>query len=555
MSGLLVQHPEIALFIALAVGHMIGAVRVGPVQLGGVCGTLIVALLLGQTGVTLAADVKSVFFALFIFALGFTGGPQFFAHLATGWRFGMLSLVELIVVTVVVLVATLALSLNAGSAAGLLAGAATESAVIGTASEAISRLPLTASEVAALQGQIATAYSITYLFGLITIVLFTSQLAPLMLRINLRQSAADLAERMGQTEAKGASALPSLIGRVHRVGSAAGCTVGALEAEWRHDATIVRIRRAGHDLEPEPELVLKADDEMLLVGHREAIVALGSALGPDVHRADFDLPLISRSYILGRHGAVGATLQQVRALAPLALRRGVYIRSVRRLGLDVPLLPALVFQAGDIVELFGPGAAVNRAGKALGRPLESSDKTDFVMLGAGIFVGLLLGIGGVTLGGIHLTLGLGGGCLVSGLVSGWFSSRHPQYGTFPAPAAQILKDFGLAAFIAAVGFSAGPEAWTLMKEYGLWLPFAGVLAALLPATASLLIGHFLLKIEAPLLLGAIAGQQCSTPAISALTSAAGNATPVVGYTVTYAISNVLLPLLGPLVVSVVYRMT
>jgi len=555
MSAFFVQHPEIALFIALAVGHLIGAIRVGPVQLGGVCGTLIVALLLGQSGVTLDADVKAVFFALFIFALGFTGGPQFFAHVATGWRFGLLSLVEIIVVMAVVLVATLALSLNPGAAAGLLAGAATESAVIGTATEAISRLPLTSTDIAALQGQIATAYSITYLFGLIAIVLFTSQVAPLFMRINLKQAAADLAERMGQSEAAGLAALPSLIGRVHRVGSAAGSTVEDLEARWQHDATIVRIRREGGDLEPDPQLRLLADDEMLLVGHRAAIVALGSALGPDLHRPDFDLPVVSQAYILGREGAVGKTLQEVRQLAPLSLRRGAYIRSLRRLGHEVPLLPALVFHSGDIVELFGPAAAVMRAGNALGRPLQDGGKTDFVMLGAGIFLGLLLGLGGITLGGVHLTLGLGGGCLVSGLVCGWYAARHAQYGAFPAPAAQILKDFGLAAFIAAVGFSAGPEAWSLMKEYGLWLPLAGVLAALLPATASMLVGHFLLKIEAPLLLGAIAGQQCSTPAISALTSAAGNATPVVGYTVTYAISNVLLPLLGPLVVSVVYRMT
>lgn len=555
MSAFLVQNPEIALFIALAVGHLIGMVRVGPVQLGGVCGTLIVALLLGQSGVTLAPDVKAVFFALFIFALGFTGGPQFFAHIASGWRFGLLSLVEIIMVMAVVLAATLVLSLTPGAAAGLLAGAATESAVIGTATEAIGRLPVGPSDIAALQGQVATTYSITYLFGLITIVLFTSQVAPLLLRIDLKQAAADLAERMGQAEAAGPAALPSLIGRVYRVGSLAGKTIEALEAQWEHDATIVRVRRAGHDLQPDPELRVQADDEMLLVGHRAAMVGLASELGPDLHRPDFDLPLISQAYILGKEGATGRTLQDVRQLAPLSLRRGVYIRSVSRLGHQVPLLPALVFQHGDIVELSGPDAAVKRAGEALGHPLQGSDKTDFVMLGAGIFLGLLLGIGGITLGGVHLTLGLGGGCLVSGLVCGWYAARHPQYGSLPAPAAQILKDFGLAAFIAAVGFSAGPQAWTLMKEYGLWLPLAGVLAALLPASASLLIGHLFLKIDAPLLLGAIAGQQCSTPAISALTSAAGNATPVVGYTVTYAISNVLLPLLGPLVVSLVYQMT
>ena len=137
---------------------------------------------------------------------------------------------------------------------------------------------------------------------------------------------------------------------------------------------------------------------------------------------------------------------------------------------------------------------------------------------------------------------------------GWYASRHAGFGAFPPSAAQILKDFGLAAFIAAVGFTAGPDALRLIGEFGIWLPIAGILAVLVPASLSLFIGHKLLKMEAPLLLGAIAGQQCSTPAINALVNAAGNSTPVVGYTVTYAISNVLLPILGPVVVGLVFAM-
>ena len=92
MMHALAAQPAIALFLALALGHLIGAIRVGPIQLGGVCGTLTIALLLGQSGVRLDADLKNVAFALFIFALGFTGGPQFFANIRQGWRFGALEL-------------------------------------------------------------------------------------------------------------------------------------------------------------------------------------------------------------------------------------------------------------------------------------------------------------------------------------------------------------------------------------------------------------------------------------------------------------------------------
>jgi putative transport protein len=113
----------------------------------------------------------------------------------------------------------------------------------------------------------------------------------------------------------------------------------------------------------------------------------------------------------------------------------------------------------------------------------------------------------------------------------------------------VVKDFGLATFIACVGLSSGPQAIALVQQYGVALPIAGILITLIPATVSFVIGWKLLKLEAPILLGCVAGQQCSTPAISAIQQAAGNSTPLIGYTIVYALSNVLLPLLGPIIVG------
>ena len=555
MMHALAAQPAIALFLALALGHLIGAIRGGPIQLGGVCGTLIIALLLGQSGVRLDADLKNVAFALFIFALGFTGGPQFFANIGQGWRYGLLSLVEAVTVLTVVMTATVVLSLNPGAAAGMLAGSATESAVIGTAAEAISRLPLEPAEIDRLQGQIATAYSVTYLFGLVTIVLFTSQFAPLLLRINLKKEAADLARRLGGTE-EGEAALPELVGRAYVAGAAAVGTVGALEARLAYSATVEQIRSQDMTRDAKSDDAIVASDILLLVGHRDGVLKAAADLGPEVAMAEvFNMPVVRRDFVVGRTEIVGRSIGELRGLAPLETHRGVFISGVRRLGHAVPALPGTRLQRGDVVELFGAERAVARAGDELGRQIPPADKTDFVMLGIGVLVGILIGLLGTTVGGIRLSLGTGGGCLLSGLLFGWYASRRAGSAAFPASAAQILKDFGLATFIAAVGFSAGPDAIQLIREFGLTLPLAGILAALLPALLSLFIGRRLLKLEPPFLLGAIAGQQCSTPAISALVTAAGNSTPVVGYTVTYAISNVLLPLLGPIVVGLAAHLT
>lgn len=555
MSALLVQQPALALFLALALGHLIGKLRVGPIELGGICGTLIVALVLGLSGVRLSDDLKSIAFALFIFALGFTGGPQFFANVRKGWRFGLLSVVEVVAVMGVVIGATILLSLDAGAAAGLLAGSATESAVIGTATEAVASLPVPAAQVQSLQAQIATAYSITYLIGLITIVLFTSQLAPVLLRIDLKASAAQLAKSMGQSEVGGESALPDLVGRAFAAGGAAGLSVADFEAGRDGSVTIERIRRGEATIDPGPSERIQPGDVLLLVGHRAAVVQAAEGLGPEAASTNaIDLPLVHRAYVLKHKDVVGRTVADLRRLSPLDTRRGVYIRSIVRLEHAVPVLPETVLQSGDLVELYGPENAVSAAGQMLGQPAPPADKTDFVMLGLGVLAGILIGALGVTLGGVHVTLGTGGGCLLSGLVVGWYASRHTGFGAFPASAAQVLKDFGLATFIAAVGFSAGPDALRLIRQYGVWLPVAAVLAVLVPATLSLFIGRRFLKLDPPLLLGAIAGQQCSTPAISALITASGSSIPVVGYTVTYAISNVLLPLLGPVVVGLAFHL-
>ncbi|MDR6474999.1 aspartate-alanine antiporter [Paraburkholderia sp. GV068] len=554
IAELLRAQPEIALFTSLAIGYLIGSFRIGPIQLGGVCGTLIVALLLGQTGARLAPDLKNIAFALFIFALGFTGGPQFFANIGRGWRYGLLSVIEIVSVLALIVIAVAVMRLDAGTAAGLLAGAATESAVIGTASEAIAKLGLAEAETVRLQANVVTAYSVSYLFGLITIVLFTSQFAPLLLRIDLRAEAEKMWRTLGGDGALGdgqRAAAPALVGRAFRIDGAHGATVFAIEQQHGFNLTIEQVRRNGSDVPVEPQLALASGDLVLVGGRREAIVAAGPGLGDEVDGADFGQVLAeTRDVVLTRRDAHGLTVAQLRERAAPEQGRGVYIAAVTRLDSTIPALPGTELNRGDVLTLVGAKTDVERGARRLGYVLVATQKTDFVYLGLGVLAGMAIGHLGGRIGGVSLALGTGGGCLLSGLLFGWIRSRYPLVGSLPSAAAQILKDFGLATFIAAVGLSAGPDAIRLVREYGLALPAAGILLVLVPGLLSLWIGRVFLKLDTPMLLGAIAGQQCSTPAISALVGVAGNSTPVIGYTITYALSNILLPLMGPVVVGV-----
>lgn len=552
-----IEQPVVALFISLALGHLIGKIRIGPVQIGGVCGTLFVALALGQLGVTISADLKNTAFALFIFALGFTAGPQFFNNIRGGWRYGILSFVEVGTVLLLLAVAIIMFRLDPGTTSGLFAGSATESAVLGTASEAIARLALPAAEVARLQSNMATAYSVTYLFGLVAIVVFTTQIGPRLLRIDLREEAAALAKQLGAEDDVGKeNGVPEIVSRCFHAGPIAGSSVGAFENSVNGVVTIEQIGRGEGFTKATTDMVLEADDVVLVIGRRRAIIAISEKLGAEVPMpAGDNVPLVEREVVLVRNEAAGRRIRDLRRLASAEQRRGVFISRIGRLGHVVPALPGTVLEQGDVLTLYGSEDAITRAALELGHLLPATSSTDFVMLGLGVVAGLLLGELSFRIGALNLTLGTGGGALVSGLVFGWLHMHRPRYGAIPLHAAEFMKDFGLAAFIAAIGLSVGPDAFALLKQYGLVLPVLAILVSALPALASLYIGHHLLKIEAPILLGAIAGQHCSTPSISALVSLAGNSTPVIGYTVTYAISNVLLPLMGPVVVGMVGLMS
>ncbi|WP_028218953.1 aspartate-alanine antiporter [Paraburkholderia oxyphila] len=550
---LLKSQPEIALFVSLALGYLIGSIRFGPISLGGVCGTLIVALVLGQTGARIAPDLKNIAFALFIFALGFTGGPQFFANVGRGWRYGILSIIEIVSVMTLVMIAVAVMKLDAGTAAGLLAGAATESAVIGTASEAIAKLGLGDAQVRALQAHVVTAYSVSYLFGLITIVLFTSQIAPLILRINLREEAARLYRSLGGEgvlEEGQRLALPPLVGRAFKVGPAAGTAIAAFEARFGNNITVERVLREGRQLDADARFVLQPGDTVCIAGRRQSMIEASGSLGEEVSGEGFMNVLAHRLDVMVTQRDVnGLTLAQMRERASPEAGRGIYVGAITRLDTTVPALPGTVVHRGDVLTLLGAPSDVVRGAKRLGYVIQQTQKTDFVYLGLGVLVGMLIGRFGVNVGGVSLVLGTGGGCLLSGLLFGWARSHFPVVGSLPSAAAQVLKDFGLATFIAAVGLSAGHDAIKLVREYGLALPAAGILMVLIPGLLSLWIGRMFLKLEAPMLLGAIAGQQCSTPAISALVGVTGNSIPVIGYTITYALSNILLPLMGPVVVG------
>ncbi|WP_250499061.1 aspartate-alanine antiporter [Caballeronia sp. GAWG1-5s-s] len=559
LHAIFAKSPETALFLSLATGYLIGQINFGKFQLGGVGGSLIAAVVVSQVGVQIDNGVKSVMFAVFIYAVGYDSGPQFFNSLNRQTLREIAMAVFLAVTALVtVIVCAKVFGLNKGLAAGLAGGALTQSAIIGTAGDAIARLGLPAAKTKALQGDVAIAYAVTYVFGSLGAIIVCVNILPKFMGQSLKDAsieaekslAGDAGPAPGQV-----SALPPLVGRAYRVtaAGAAGRTVAQIEMAEQDLITVERVRRAGHALEPRPDATLEAGDIVLVVGRREAMAGAASHIGDEVADSDgISIVMQKRQGVFARRGMNHTTIAAVRATVDREMRHGVYLQAISRAGMPLPVLPETRLEHGDVLTFYGSPQDTKRAVDAAGYELPYSNKTDFIYMGVGIVIGLLLGLVVVRVGGIPITLGSGGGCLLAGLVFGWMRGKHPMYGVMPPAASQLLKDFGLAAFVAVVGLNSGLQAVVTVKQSGLTIFLLGVFVTLFPLLLTMLFGRYVLRYDnAAVFAGALSGSRSANPAFGGVLDKAESPVPTAAFAVTYALANVLLTLLGPLVVGLV----
>ena len=545
------NHPELAIFLVLAIGFVIGRIRIGTFKFGNVLGTLIAGVLIGQLDIKVDATVKSVFFSLFLFATGYEVGPQFFRGLkknalAPGRADG----------------GPLrdepgddagggeAAQLRHRTAAGLMAGAFTESTVIGTASDTIDRLGIPEAEKTRLKNNIPVAYAVSYLVGTGFVVWFLSAMAPLLLRIDLKAESRKMATQgtLGRSADERAHLAYKewSIRAVRLDGAWAGRTVADLEHAASPERLFVeRIRRGAELLDAPPETVLQAGDIIAVAARRRVLLGGNLPLREEVEDpallefpvATFDIVVTNRevteqplSAVAQRHG------------------RGVALVKLVRGGEEIPFDAATIINRGDLLRLTGAQRDVERVGQAIGYIERPSNESDIVFLGLGIVIGGLVGLLTLTVGGLPLTLTTSGGALIMGLVFGWLRSVHPTFGRIPEPALWIFDTVGLAVFIGIVGLNAGPTFVSGLRETGPSLVFVALIVAVVPHITALLFGYHVLKMNPLILLGACAGAGTITAALRAIQDESGSELPVLGYTVPYAIGNILLTAWGPVIV-------
>lgn len=551
------DNPQLAIFLALAIGYWIGAMKFGSFSLGAVTGTLIAGVLIGQLGIEISSQVKSIFFIMFLFAVGYGVGPQFVRGIASdGAPQALFAAVISVLCLACVYIAATVAGYGPGLAAGLNAGAQTISASIGVATDALNQVGLTPEQAQAEIDRIPVAYAITYLFGTIGTGWILAFLGPKLLGVDLEAECKRYEAEMSKGAPPGGmqSAWRQFEMRAYRIAES-GKFVGKRVAEAEAmvpDARVFieRLRRDGRIIEFEPDTVLQAGDVVAVSGRREVLVNMLQTATEVEDRELLDIPAEAVDVVVTNKTIDRKPLID---LAKEEFARGVYLTKITRgaMSVDIPVLPQTQVYRGDILRLGGTRAHLDRAVQAIGYADRPTTATDMVYVGLGIVLGGLFGALVFPIGGIPITLSTSGGALIAGIIFGWLRTVHPTFGRVPAPVLWFMNSVGLNIFIAVVGISSGPTFVTGLKEAGFGLFFWGLFATSVPMLLAPYIGKYLFRFDPAINLGCCGGARTSTASVAMVADVAKSSVPMLGYTVPYAVSNTLLTLWGLVIVLLI----
>ncbi len=554
------EYPSLPIFLTIGIGFWIGQLKYKSFSLGTVTSVLLVGVLVGQLDIPIPGPLKSVFFLLFLFSIGFSVGPQFINAMKGS---GIKQVLFALVMCVIVLLSTWGVAkvfhYNPGEAAGLLAGSQTISAVIGVATDVMPGVGASKETVSQWIDMMPVCYAVTYIFGTIGSAYILGNIGPAMLG-GLKKVKAKTKE---YEEEMNKSSMEVALGFANAARPIQFRAYKA-ESEWfdtpkkvseiedyvqntlKRRIFVDRVRIDGKIVPLTPDVVVKKGDEIVLSGRREYIIEDESWVGSEI--ADTELltfPFEKIDVMVTKKGAVNMTVEKLRSQKAM---QGVVISTITRSGMPIPVLAQSKLQVGDVVNIGGLKQEVDAAATVIGTADRPSEKTNMTLLGIGLLIGGIIGAITIHVGNVPLSLSTSGGALIAGLFCGWLRSRHPNLGGIPKESIWLLDNLGLNMFIAVIGITAGPTFISGFKEVGIMLFIAGILATSIPLLLGIILGDKIFHFHPAITLGCCAGSRTTTAALGAIQDSLESTVPALGYTVTYAIGNTLLILWGVAIV-------
>ena len=525
-----IAHAVLTFALVITIGILLGKVKIGGISLG-ITWILFVGIVLSHFGMTVDGEVRHFVqefgLILFVFSIGLQVGPGFFAS----FKHGGMTLVMCAVAIVLLGVATayvvhLATGTPIPTMVGILSGAVTNTPGLGAAQQAYT------DALGIEDPTIALGYAVAYPLGVVGII-FTMIFIRYALRVKFEK------EDEGLAALSRAHKLADKVSVEFTNKTLDGRTVAYVRDLINRQFVISRILRPDGTISmADAESVIHIGDRLWLISQAEDIEAIVAFFGRRVEMTDEqwgnntpNAELVSRRILITKSSLNGKKFSDLR----LRTKYGITITRVNRAGVDLIPYQGLELQVGDRVMVVGPAKAVAQVADVLGNSLKKLNQPNLVTIFVGIALGVLLGSIPLLNVPQPVKLGLAGGPLIVAILIGRFGT-HFHLVTYTTMSANLmLREIGIALFLAAVGIGAGDGFIDAIVDGGYrWIGY-GVAITVLPLIIVALVARLWLKMNYYTLMGLIAGSTTDPPALAYANATAGNDMPAVGYSTVYPV--------------------
>lgn len=528
-----VAHAVLTLALAITGGLLLGKIKIGGVSLG-ITWILFVGIFLSHFGMTINGEtlhfVKEFGLILFVFSIGLQVGPGFFSSFKQGGM-TLVSLASAIVLLGVLTayVIHLVSGVDIPTMVGILSGAVTNTPGLGAAQQAY------LDSTGVNDPNIAMGYAVAYPLGVVGIIL-AMLIIRYVLRINFRkedEGLADISREQQMPERKSVEFTNEMLD---------GRTVGYVSDLIKRSFVISRILHSDGSITiADSETKLRLGERLLIISASEDMPAVVAFLGHTVEMSDEEwgkgkhpaahTELVSRRILITRSSINGKRFADLK----LRTRFGINITRVNRAGVDLIPYQGMELQIGDRVMVVGTLKSIEKVESLLGNSLKKLNQPNLITLFIGIALGVLLG--SIPLMNVPqpVKLGLAGGPLIIAILIGRFGP-HFHLVTYTTMSANLmLREVGIALFLAAVGIGAGDGfVETIINGGWRWIGY-GAIITILPLLIVGIFARLVLKLNYYTLMGLISGAMTDPPALAYANSTAGNDMPAVSYATVYPV--------------------
>ncbi len=514
----LLDNPIFLLLTIIVLGDLAGRLRLAGVALGP-SAIIFVALAFGHIGYALPEGIQGIGLAMFIYAVGLQAGPGFLSSFRSHGLTMALTVVAMATAgTLTTWLCCTLFGFNAGTGAGLLSGAMTSTPSLAVAVESVGFEHAPA------------AYGVTYGFGVVGVALFI-RLLPKLLRVRLKEEEKALSTELSTihppiTFHHVEVSNPNLFGK----------KIAEIYLKSIAPVTLTRLLRSGAD---EPvlvgaETVLQEGDHLRVVGRPEDLAKAELFIGKPIEgEIAFDRALTKKAIVISKRRFVGMSLGYFNFREAF----NVQVARITRNSIDLPADANTRLHLGDIVHAVGDERSLRNISRMLGNDAKVVNEISLLPILIGLLCGLLLAHITIPLPVIGpLSLGTTGGTLLAGLVLGALYQTGPLIWDVPAAGNRLIRDLGLALFLAAVGTRAGLSFVATLENHGLALLFSGVAVTLASVAAAAALGYWTMRIRFLRLLGVLVGGMTSASGLAAANSLSSTPYAPAAYATVYPVA-------------------